>query len=116
MKTKLNIGDSIFYQKDGRFYIDRVADVVSTDEGTLYELVDDNFWCVTEDEVLDESDERVRDHMCMTKNAFVKLSDVRSWLRYHARDYYEADVWSEFKDEEMIKDLCKAMLYESESN
>ena len=41
----------------------------------------------------------------------VKLSDVRAWLEYYARTYYEADSWSEFKSDEMIKDLCKAMLY-----
>jgi len=109
---KLEKGNRIFYQKDGEFYVDRVADVLSTDEGTLYELVDYNWWCVTEDEILDESDERVRDYVCMSKDAMVKLSDVRDWLRYHARNYYESDCWSLFKDEEMIKDLCKSMLFD----
>ena len=108
----LNIGDRIFFEKGGMFYIDRVADVLTTEEGTLYELVDNNWWVISDDYVLDESDERVRNVLCMSKNTMVKLSDVRHWLSYHARDYYEADAWSEFKSDEMIKDLCKAMLYE----
>ena len=106
-------GNRIFYQKNGEFYVDIVADVLSTEEGSLYELVDYDWWCVTEDEILDESDERVRDYMCMSKDAMVRLSDVRDWLRYHALDYYEPYSWSSFKDEEMIKDLCKSMLYKS---
>ena len=107
----LKVGDRIFYQKNGEFYVDKIADILSTKEGILYELVDYDWWCVTEDELLDESDERVRDYMCMSKDGMVKLSDVRSWLSYNARSYYESDSWSSFKDEDMVKDLCKAMLY-----
>lgn len=36
---------------------------------------------------------------------------VCGWLQSHATDYYESDGWSSFKDEDMIRDLCKAMLY-----
>lgn len=107
----LKIGDRIFYQKDGIFYVDRIADILYTKEGTLYEPVENDWSCITEDELLDESDERVKDYLCMSKDAMIKLSDVRDWLRYHARNYYESDEWSDFKDEKMIKDLCKAMLY-----
>ena len=107
----LNIGDKIFYQKNNNFYIDIVKDVVIVGEDVLYELKDYDFWCVTENELLDESDERVQDYLCLEKDQVVKLSDIRSWLRYHARDYYEADCWSSFNDEKMIKDLCKDMLY-----
>lgn len=107
----MKVGDIIFYQKDGTFYIDRIADIVTSDEGTLYELADYNWWCVTEDEVLDESDERVRNYMCMTKDTMVRLSDVRNWLNSHSWNYYESDGWSEFKPKDMIKDLCKVMLY-----
>ena len=109
----MKIGDRIFYQKNGEFYIDRIADIVRTDEGTLYELVDYDWWCVTEDEILGESDERVRDYVCLEKDGLIKLSRVRNWLDYHARDYYESDSWSLFRSEDMIKDLCKAMLYET---
>lgn len=107
----LNIGDKIFYQKNNDFYIDIVKDVVIVGEDVLYELKDYDFWCVTEDEVLDESDERVQDYLCLEKDSMVKLSEVRSWLHNYARDYYESDAWSSFNDKDMIKDLCKAMLY-----
>ena len=107
----LHVGDRIYYQKNNVFYVDRVTEVVIVDGSPIYSLKDYDWQCVTEDEILDETDERVRDYMCLEKDAMVKLSDVRSWLRYHARNYYGADEWSEFKDDDMIKDLCKAMLY-----
>jgi len=107
----MKIGDRIFYEKNGEFYIDRIADIEVINGKSLYELVDYDWWCVTEDELLDESDERVRDYVCMLKDGMVKLSAVRNWLLYNARKYYEPDSWSLFKDEDMIKDLCKAMLY-----
>lgn len=107
----MKIGDRIFYQKNGEFYVDRIADIEIIDGNSIYELVDYDWWCVTEDELLDELDERVRDYMCMSKDAMIRLSDVRDWLRYHALDYYESDCWSSFKSDEMIKDLCKTMLY-----
>lgn len=107
----MKIGDRIFYQKNGEFYIDRIADIEIIDGNSIYELVDNYWWCVTEDELLDESDERVRDYMCLRKDGMIKLSDVRRWLESHAREYYESDSWSSFESDEMIKDLCKAMLY-----
>lgn len=108
---RLKIGDDIFYEKDGIFYVDRVSDVLSTSEGVLYQPVENDFWCVTEDEILDDSDKRVQDYKCMIEDTTVKLSDVRNWLRYNACRYYEPGSWSSFKDEDMIKDLCKSMLY-----
>ena len=107
----LKKGDRIFYQKNGEFFIDKVADILTTDEGSLYELVDDNYWCVTDNEMLDESDYRVQNYMSMKKDKMVKLSDVREWLQYNARKYYESDSWSSFDEEDMIRDLCKSMLY-----
>ena len=107
----MKIGDRIFYQKNGEFYIDRIADIETINGNSIYELVENYWWCVTEDELLDESDERVRDYMCLRKDGIIKLSDVRRWLESYARTYYESDSWSLFKSDEMIKDLCKAMLY-----
>ena len=107
----MEIGDRIFYQKNGEFYVDLIADIETIDGNSIYEPVENDWWCVTEDELLDESDERVRDYMCLRKDEMVKLSDVRRWLEYYARTYYESDSWSSFKSDEMIKDLCKAMLY-----
>jgi len=54
----------------------------------------------------------VRKVLAQTKDKMISLSEVRSWLKSYARDYYEADEWSEFKDDEMINDLCYDMLYE----
>lgn len=111
----LKKGDRIFFHKNGEFFIDKVRDMVTIDGKTVYELKDNDWWCVTEDEIVDESnDERVRDIICTEKDAMVKLSDVRSWLNYNAYNYYEADCWSFFDYERMIKDLCKYMLYGKE--
>ena len=107
----LQVGDRIYYQKNNNFYVDRVTEVVIVDGSPLYSLMDYDWWCVTENELLDESDDRVRDYICLEKDGFVKLSAVRSWLHNYARNYYKPDEWSEFKDKEMIKDLCKDMLY-----
>ena len=107
----LQVGDRIYYQKNNNFYVDRVTEVVIVDGSPLYSLMDYDWWCVTENELLDESDERVQDYLCMEKDGYVKLSAVRSWLQSYARNYYESDSWSYFNDEDMIKDLCKAMLY-----
>jgi len=107
----LNVGDRIYYQKNNDFFVDRVTEVVIIDGSPLYSLMDYDWWCVTEDELLDESDDRVRDYVCLEKDALVKLSEVRSWLHNYARNYYESDVWSSFNDKDMIKDLCKSMLY-----
>lgn len=107
----LKIGDQIFYQKNNIYYRDIVKDIVIIGDDVLYELKDYDFWCVTKDELLDESNEWVQDYMCLEKDIMVKLSDIRSWLHYHARDYYESDAWSLFNDEDMIKDLCKDILY-----
>lgn len=110
-KKALKVGDKIFYEKDGEFYQDIVTEVLSTDDGSLYSLKDYNWWVVTDNEILDENDKRVQRVLCKSKDKMVSLSEVRSWLQYHARNYYESDSWSLFKDEDMIDDLCIAMLY-----
>lgn len=108
---KLKRGDRIFYQNDGELCVDIVTDILSTEEGTLYEIQEDSYLCVSEEDVLDESDERVRNILSMEKDTTVKLSEIRNWLATHARSYYYSDSWSLFKSEEMIRDLCKAMIY-----
>lgn len=107
----MKIGDRIFYRKDGKFYVDKIANIEIIDGKSIYEPVEHDWWCVTEDELLDESDEEVRNYMALVKDDMVKLSDVRDWLKFYARDYYESDCWSLFKSDEMIRDLCKDMLY-----
>ena len=40
----MKIGDRIFYQKNGEFYIDRIADIETIDGNSIYELVDNDWW------------------------------------------------------------------------
>lgn len=108
----LKIGDTIFFEKYGDFYQAKVTEVQTIDGVTLYACNNDIWSIVDESEVLDDTDKRVRKVLAQTKDKMISLSEVRSWLKYNARDYYEADEWSEFKDDEMINDLCYAMLYE----
>lgn len=107
----MKIGDRIFYRRDGKFYVDKIANVEIIDGKPIYEPAEYDWWTVTEDELLDESDEEVRNYMALVKDDMVKLSDVRDWLKSYAWDYYESDTWSSFNDDDMIRDLCKAMLY-----
>lgn len=73
----MKIGDRIFYRKDGKFYVDKIANIEIIDGKSIYEPDYSNWWCVTEDELLDESDEEVRNYMALVKDDMVKLSDVR---------------------------------------
>jgi len=111
MAKKLNKGDNIFYEKDGVFYRDRVKEVLETEDGNLYTPEDYDWWAVSEDELVPDTDERVRNINCLIEDKMVNLSEIRQWLSFHARDYYESDSWSSFDSEQMIIDLCKHMLY-----
>lgn len=108
----LNIGDTIFFEKYGDFYQATVTEVQTIDGVTLYACTDNIWSIVDESEVLDDTDKRVRKILAQTKDKLISLSEVRSWLKSYARNYYEADEWSDFKDEDMINDLCYDMLYE----
>ena len=44
----MKIGDRIFYQKNGEFYIDKIADIEIIDGNTIYEPKYNDWWCVTE--------------------------------------------------------------------
>ena len=111
MAKKLNKGDNIFYEKDGVFYRDRVKEVLETEDGNLYTPEDYDWWAVSEDELIPDTDERVRNINCLIEDKMVNLSEIRHWLSFHASDYYESDSWSSFDSEQMIIDLCKHMLY-----
>ena len=108
----LKIGDTIFFEKYGAVYHATVTEVQTIDGITLYACTDNVWSIVDESEVLDDTDKRVRKVLAQTKDKIISLSKVRSWLTYNARNYYESDEWSEFKDEDMINDLCYDMLYE----
>jgi len=107
----LKIGDKIFFEKYGDVYQATVTEVQNIDGVTLYACTDNIWSIVDESEVLDDIDKRVRKILAQTKDKMISLSEVRSWLKSYARSYYESDEWSEFKDEDMIADLCYDMLY-----
>lgn len=107
----LKIGDTIFFEKYGDFYQSTVTEVQTIDGVTLYACTDNTWSIVDESEVLDDTDKRVRKVLAQTKDKMISLSEVRSWLKSYARSYYEADEWSNFKDEDMINDLSYDMLY-----
>ena len=70
----MKIGDKIFYRKDGKFYVDEIANIEIIDGKSIYEPNYRNWWSVTEDELLDESDEEVRNYMALVKDDMVKLN------------------------------------------
>lgn len=111
MDKKLKVGDKIFFIYDGKFQVDSVKEVILVDGK---QLITPKYWdwiAISEEELLDETDDRVKDILCLSKDKYIKLSEARSWLQSHLLDYYESDEWSSFNNEEAIRDFCKAMIY-----
>jgi len=104
------VGDLIFFEINGSFYIDRIKELVEIDGKILITPSDWDCLTLMEEDLLDENDIRVKEYNALHKDAFIKLSDARSWLQYHLIDYYESDEWSNFDDEQAVKDFCIAML------
>ena len=108
----IKVGDTIFFERGGSLIIDIVKEIAEIDGKLLITTVEEDDWyapVLTEDDLLDENDERVKRYKALREDKMIKLSDARSWLQYHLRNYYEADEWSEFNDEQAIKDFCIAM-------
>lgn len=106
------VGDLIFFDFHGSFQIDRIKELVEIDGETL---INPSYWdnlVLTEKDLLDDNDIRVKEYNALHKDAVIKLSDARRWLQYHLRDYYESDSWSSFDDEQAVKDFSIAMLHE----
>jgi hypothetical protein len=80
-------------------------------DNVCYTPEDYDWWAISEDELVPDTDERVRNINCLIEDKMVNLSEIRQWLSFHARNYYESDSWSSFDSEQMIIDLCKHMLY-----
>jgi hypothetical protein len=106
------VGDLIFFEINGTFYIDRIKELVEIDGKILVTPSDCDWLALREEDLLDENDIRVKEYNALHKDAFIKLSDARRWLQYHLIDYYESDSWSSFDDEQAVKDFCIAMLNE----
>ena len=106
------VGDLIFFDFHGSFQIDKIKELVEIDGETLINpLYWDNL-VLTEKDLLDDNDIRVKEYNALHNDAVIKLSDARRWLQYHLTDYYESDEWSDFNDEQAVKDFCIAMLNE----
>ena len=106
------VGDLIFFDFHSSFQIDRIKELVEIDGETL---INPSYWdniVLTEKDLLDDNDIRVKEFNALHKDAVIKLSDARRWLQCHLTDYYESDEWSDFNDEQAVKDFCIAMLNE----
>ena len=107
----MKVGDKIYFVYNGEFIIDRIQEVVDV-EGKL--LITPSYYdwlTLTEDDLLDESDERVKGAIAFNSEKMINLVDARNWLEYHLNFYYEPDVWSSFNKEQAVIDFCKAMVY-----
>lgn len=106
------VGDLIFFEFHGSFEVDRIKELVEIDGETL---INPSYWdnlVLTEKDLLDDNDIRVKEYKALHNDAVIKLSDARRWLQHHLIDYYESDEWSDFNDEQAVKDFCIAMLNE----
>ena len=110
MKT-IKEGDKIFFEIDGRFEKDVAKEVVEVDGHIIITPKYYDWLVLTEKDLLDDTDKRVQEEKALKTEKLVSLDKVRSWLDYNAYNYYEADEWSSFDKEKMIRDLCMAMVY-----
>jgi len=104
------VGDLIFFDFHGSFEVDKIKELVEIDGETL---INPSYWdnlVLTEKDLLDDNDIRVKEYNALHKDAVIKLSDARRWLQSYLRNYYESDSWSSFDDEQAVKDFCIAML------
>ena len=107
----MKVGDKIYFVYNGEFIIDRIQEIVEV-EGKL--LITPSYYdwlTLTEDDLLDESDERVKGDIAFNTEKMINLVDARNWLEYHLMSYYESDYWSSFNKEQAVLDFCKAMVY-----
>lgn len=104
-------GEKIFFNDyDGDLIVSRVKEVIYVDGKVLITPEDYDWRTLTEADLIDESDIRVKEYQSLHKDATISLADARQWLQDHIRNYYEPSSWSKFDDEQAIKDFCLAML------
>ena len=108
---KIKVGEKIYFEIDGRLEIDKIKEFVTVDGEFLITPSYYSWLTLSKNDLLDESDERVKEDKALHSEKMIKLSEAREWIKHHIRDYYEADEWSNFDDEQAIKDFCKAMVY-----
>ena len=107
MKT----GDKIYFLVNDKFKADRIKEIIEIDGNILITPEYFDWLTLTENDLLDETCENVRNDIALHSEKQIKLSDARQWLQEYANDYYEADEWSFFNQEQLIADFCKAMFY-----
>lgn len=104
-------GEKIFFNDyDGDLIVSRVKEVIYVDGKVLITPEDYDWRTLTETDLLDESDIRVKEYMSLYKDKTISLAGARQWLQTHITDYYEPSGWSNFNEEQAIKDFCLAML------
>ena len=107
----MKVGDKIYFEYNKEFIIDRIQEIIEVDGKMLITSKYYDWLTLTEDDLLGESDERVKDDIAFNTEKMINLSDARSWLNYHLDFYYESDGWSYFNKERAVSDFCKAMVY-----
>ena len=107
----MKVGDKIYFELNKEFVIDRIQEFIEVDGKILITPSYYDWLTLTEDDLLDESDERVKGDIAFNTEKMINLVDARNWLEYHLISYYEPDVWSSFNKEQAVLDFCKAMVY-----
>lgn len=107
----MKVGDKIYFVYNGEFIIDRIQEVVDVEGEFLITPSYYDWLTLTEEDLLDESDERVKGDIAFNSEKMINLKEARHWLEYHLMSYYEPDVWSYFNKEQAVIDFCKAMVY-----
>ena len=106
----MKAGDLIFFDYKGDFCVDKIKEIIEVDGQNLITPFYWDLITITNNELLDETDRRVKEYNSLRKDKTINLSDARNWLNNHAYQYYEPDEWSSFDSEQLVKDFCIAML------
>ena len=114
--VRMKVGDKIYFVYNGEFIIDRIQEIVEVDGKLLITPEYYDWVTLTENDLLDDSDERVKGDISVNTEKMIKLSDARNWLKYHLSSYYESDCWSSFNEEQAVIDFCTAMVYNDNSH
>ena len=108
-------GDTIYFRYDGgRLEKDVIKEIVEIDNDILITPTYNDYLTLTSKDLIGEEDEDVKADIALHTDKTIDLKKARNWLKFYARNYYEADEWSNFDDEELVKDFCKAMVYPNE--
>lgn len=116
---ELKVGDVIYYIMCDEFTVDTIKEIVEVDGELLITPKTYPEYTLTEDNLLDETDDRVKGRIASNSDCLIKLSDARKWLSGHLTDYLQNDGWGDYygefwtflNDEKLVYDFCKEMYY-----